>query len=99
MTFIHGLQKKQGIYERHIAADGECSSDMAVSAAEKLFSEYGIDRSNIDFILLCTQSPDYFLPTTACLLQHRLGISRNCGLLISIWDARVLFMDCLWQKD
>ena len=79
---IHSrITKKTGIYERHIAADGECSSDMAVSAAEKLFSEHGIDRSTIDFILLCTQSPDYFLPTTACLLQHRLGISRHSGAL------------------
>jgi len=73
------ITKKTGIYERHIAAPDECSSDMAVSAAENLFSDYGIDRSKIDFIILCTQSPDYFLPTTACLLQHRLGISRNCG--------------------
>ena len=71
--------KKTGIYERHIAAPEECSSDMAVCAAENLFSEYGVDRSKIDYIILCTQSPDYFLPTTACLIQHRLGISRNCG--------------------
>lgn len=73
------ITKKTGIYERHIASAEECSSDMAVSAAEKLFSQYGLDRSTIDFIILCTQSPDYFLPTTACLLQHRLGISTNCG--------------------
>ena len=75
------ITKKTGIYERHIAAAGECSSDMAVSAAEKLFSKYGVERSTIDFIILCTQSPDYFLPTTACLLQHRLGIPSHCGAL------------------
>ena len=73
------ITKKTGIYERHIAAAGECASDMAVCAAENLFSQYGVDRSAIDMIVLCTQSPDYVLPTTACLLQHRLGISRNCG--------------------
>ena len=73
------ITKKTGIYERHIAADGECASDMAACAAENLFSKYGYDRSTIDMIILCTQSPDYVLPTTACLLQHRLGISRNCG--------------------
>lgn len=77
---IHSrITQKTGIYERHIAAADECSSDMAVSAAENLFSDYGVDRSAIDFIVLCTQSPDYFLPTSACLLQHRLGIPRNCG--------------------
>ena len=73
------ITKKTGIYERHIAAAGECSSDMAACAAEKLFAKYGIDRSTVDFIILCTQSPDYFLPTTACLLQHRLGIPDHCG--------------------
>ena len=75
------ITKKTGIYERHIAAADECASDMAVSAAENLFAEYGVDRSKIDFIILCTQSPDYFLPTTACLIQHRLGISRHCGAI------------------
>ena len=54
---------------------------MAVSAAEKLFSEHGISRDDIDFILLCTQSPDYFLPTTACLVQNRLNIPTTAGSL------------------
>ena len=44
-----------------------------------LFEEYGISPSEIDFLLLCTQSPDYFLPSTACLLQHRLGIPVTSG--------------------
>ena len=46
------ITKKTGIYERHIAAAGECSSDMAACAAEKLFAKYGIDRSTVDFIIL-----------------------------------------------
>lgn len=73
------LTKKTGIYERHIANVDECASDMAVRAAENLFSQTDTSRDNIDFIVLCTQSPDYFLPTTACLLQHRLGLSKKCG--------------------
>lgn len=72
------LTKKTGILRRHIAAEGELASDLAVQAAEKLFSK-GLDRSKVDFLLFCTESPDYILPPTACLLQHRLGLSRNCG--------------------
>jgi 3-oxoacyl-[acyl-carrier-protein] synthase-3 len=75
------VAKKVGINKRHIAADGECASDLAVRAAEKLFAEHLIDKSAIDFVLLCTQSPDYFLPTTACILQDRLGLPTQCGAL------------------
>lgn len=71
---------KIGISERHIAAPEVKVSDMAVSAAERLFAQ-GHDRSEIDFVLLCTQSPDYMLPSTACLVQHRLGLSTRCGAL------------------
>ena len=69
---------KVGITERHIAADDETATDMAYQAAENLFAQ-GIDRNAVDFIILCTQSPDYFLPSSACILQDRLGLSKNCG--------------------
>jgi 3-oxoacyl-[acyl-carrier-protein] synthase-3 len=72
---------KTGIYARHIAAPDECASDLAVAAAERLFAEHQIDRSSVDFLLLCTQTPDYPLPTTACLLQHRLGLRTSIGAL------------------
>jgi len=73
------LTKKTGIYKRHVVGPNECASDLAYHAAERLFSESSIDRNVIDFVVLCTQSPDYFLPTTACLLQQRLGLSKKCG--------------------
>lgn len=69
---------KVGITERHIAADNETATDMAQKAAEQLFAQ-GVDKSQIDFVLLCTQSPDYFLPSSACILQDKLGLSKNCG--------------------
>ena len=62
-----------------MAADNETAGDLAEKAARRLFEEYGISPSEIDFLLLCTQSPDYFLPSTACLLQHRLGIPVTSG--------------------
>jgi 3-oxoacyl-[acyl-carrier-protein] synthase III len=73
------IYKKTGVRVRHIAAPNECASDLGVAAAEKLFSQHDIDRSSIDFLLFCTQTPDYPLPTTACLMQDRLGLSRSIG--------------------
>ena len=78
---IEKIAKKVGVHSRHIAAADETAGDMAEKAARKLFSEYGVNPSDIDFVLLCTQSPDYFLPSTACILQHRLGIPTSAGAL------------------
>jgi len=75
------ILSKVGVNERHIAASDETSADLAVCAAQKLFSEHSVDKSAIDFILFCTQSPDYFLPTSACLIQDRLGLAKSCGAL------------------
>jgi 3-oxoacyl-[acyl-carrier-protein] synthase-3 len=72
---------KTGVWSRHIAAPDECASDLGVAAAEKLFATHGIDRSTVDFLLLCTQTPDYPLPTTSCLMQHRLGLKTTAGAL------------------
>lgn len=76
---VEKIAKKVGINERHIAAEDETAGDMAFKAAEKLISENGIDKSTIDFVLLCTQSPDYFLPSTSCIIQSKLGLSTKCG--------------------
>ena len=75
------ILEKTGIAQRHIAAEGQCSSDLAFEAAQQLFASQAVDRSEVDFVLLCTQSPDYFLPTTACVLQERLGIPTGTGAL------------------
>lgn len=73
--------RKTGINERHVAAQHETVSDMACNAAKRLFGEYRISPDSIDFILLCTQSPDYFLPSTSCIIQNRLGIPTTAGAL------------------
>ncbi|HEX2746999.1 MAG TPA: ketoacyl-ACP synthase III [Verrucomicrobiales bacterium] len=77
---VEKIQSKTGIEERRIAGDEEFASDLAVQAAEKLFAG-GIARDSIDALLYCTQSPDYFLPTTACLLQDRLGLPTTIAAL------------------
>ena len=76
---VDKVTAKVGVTSRHLAADNETAGDLAEKAARRLFEEYGISPSEIDFLLLCTQSPDYFLPSTACLLQHRLGIPVTSG--------------------
>jgi 3-oxoacyl-[acyl-carrier-protein] synthase-3 len=68
-----------GIRTRRVAPKGVCGSDLAYDAAELLFHSHPIDRSSIDLVIHCTQTPDYFLPTTACLLQERLGLKTNCA--------------------
>ncbi len=75
------IYAKTGIRQRHIAAPDECASDLGVAAAERLFAEHNIDRNTIDFLLFCTQTPDYVLPTTACLIQNRLGLPISVGAL------------------
>ena len=76
---VDKVYNKVGVKERHIAAPDETAGDMAEKAARKLFEEYSVSPSEIDFVLLCTQSPDHFLPSTACILQHRLGIPTSAG--------------------
>jgi 3-oxoacyl-[acyl-carrier-protein] synthase-3 len=73
------IQDKVGIRQRHIADISQTALDLAILASEKLFVEK--DRNVVDFIILCTQSPDYFLPTTACILQDKLGLPKTAGAL------------------
>lgn len=76
---IEKVALKVGVDSRHLAASNETAGDLAEKAARKLFEEYDISPSTIDFVMLCTQSPDYFLPSTACILQDRLGIPKSAG--------------------
>lgn len=65
---------KTGIRERRIVGPNEFASDLGVAAAEKVIASTGLDRSTVDLLVYCTQSPDYLLPTTACVMQERLGL-------------------------
>ena len=78
---VDKVAAKVGVNSRHLSAADETAGDMAERAARKLFEEYNINPKDIDFLLLCTQSPDYFLPSTSCILQDRLGIPTSSGAL------------------
>jgi 3-oxoacyl-[acyl-carrier-protein] synthase-3 len=73
------VKEKTGIAERRIAAAGETAADLAIAAARKALSVAHADPGSIDYVLYCTQSPDYLLPTTACLIQEALHIPTSAG--------------------
>lgn len=76
---VEKVAQKVGVNSRHVVAENETAGDLAEKAARKLFKEYNIDPKSVDFVMLCTQSSDYFLPSTACILQDRLGIPTSAG--------------------
>lgn len=78
---VDKINSKIGIKERHITRDNETSVDMAIKAAKNLIDEYNIDKDTIDYIILCTQSPDYVLPTSACLIQDALMLPNSIGAI------------------
>ncbi len=75
------IKCKTGIIKRRIARPDECASDLAFRAAQRRFARGVCRPEDVDFLILCTQSPDYFLPTTACLLQKQLGLATTIGAL------------------
>jgi 3-oxoacyl-[acyl-carrier-protein] synthase III len=76
---VNKISKKTGIESRHISDENEYASDMAVSALNNLINDYEIDKSLIDYLIVCTQSPDYALPTTACIVQNVSKLPKTCG--------------------
>ncbi|MBX8519662.1 ketoacyl-ACP synthase III [Pseudomonas cichorii] len=76
---VDKIFQKTGINKRHIVDESETASDLAFRACEKLFHNTDIQRGDIDALIYCTQSPDYVLPATACILQHRLQLPTTCA--------------------
>ena len=78
-TDVEKTSKAVGVSSRAIAKENETATDLAEQAALKLFEEYNISPSEIGFVILCTQGPDYFIPSSACILPDRLGVPTNAG--------------------
>lgn len=68
-----------GVNARRVVDDATCSSDLCFAAADRLLDELTCDRSTIDVLIMATQTPDYFMPSSSCLLQQRLGLSTTCA--------------------
>lgn len=78
---IPTLEQKVGIKKRYKVQENQTALDLALDAANKLFTNHNIEKSSVDYVILCTQSPEYFLPTTACLIQDKLGLRKNIGAI------------------
>lgn len=86
-----------GVERRHIASEKQCTSDLCYAAAEKLFAKGQFDKAGIDAVIFISQTPDYVLPATACILQAKLGLSKNSvafdinlgcsGYTYGLWQA------------
>jgi 3-oxoacyl-[acyl-carrier-protein] synthase III len=76
---LEKIVKYTGVRGRHIAVEGQCTSDLCFSAAVKLLDELNWKLDTIDVLILVTQTGDYILPATSCTLQHRLGLSNSCA--------------------
>ncbi len=93
---------KTGISKRHIASQDECSSDLGVKAAQNLLGKVGVKPEDIDVLIFCTQTPDYCIPTTACIVQYRLGLPTSCaafdinlgcsGFVYGLWIASAFIL-------
>jgi 3-oxoacyl-[acyl-carrier-protein] synthase III len=75
------VKAKTGIERRHIAAADETAGDLAIAAGRKLLAEQGVAADTIDYLIFCTQAPDYFLPGTACLIHRQLGLKPEAGAI------------------
>ncbi len=73
------IARASGILERRVAPEGVCASDLAFDAAKLLIERNGLNPKDFDLLLMGTQTPDYMLPTTACILQDRLGFTKSCA--------------------
>ncbi len=73
------ISENTGIRSRHVAPAGVCTSDLCVVAAERVLDALAWPRASVDVIIVVSQTPDYVLPATACILQHRLGLAKSCA--------------------
>lgn len=73
------IRERTGIRQRHIAADGELTSDLGVNAAKSAMEDAGLGADDIDLIIVATTTPDLTFPSTATIIQHKLGISAGAA--------------------
>ncbi len=76
---VRSLLKLAGITQRRIVGPGQCASDLALTAAERVLRHHDFDRSLIDLLIFVSQTPDYRIPTTASVLHGKLGLGANCA--------------------
>ena len=76
---VQSIAKMSGILERRVAPPGVTAADLAYGAARGLLAARGVAPATIDLLIFASQTPDYQIPATACVLQHRLGLRMDFG--------------------
>jgi 3-oxoacyl-[acyl-carrier-protein] synthase-3 len=76
---VEKVVRMAGVRRRHLASDRICSSDLCAGAAKRLLEQLDWDPKSVDALIFVTQTQDYLLPSTACLVQHWLGLSDSCA--------------------
>jgi 3-oxoacyl-[acyl-carrier-protein] synthase-3 len=76
---VQSIAKMSGIIERRVAPPGVTAADLAYGAARGLLAARAVDPATIDLLIFASQTPDYQIPATACVLQHRLGLRMDCA--------------------
>ncbi len=94
------IEAVTGVSTRHIADIGICTSDLCVAAAERLLTELAWERNSVDALIFISQTPDYLVPATSCVIHGRLGLAKTCatfdvtlgcsGYVYGLWLASVL---------
>lgn len=74
------IRQRTGIYQRHVVGADEAASDLGYEAGRKALEDAGISAEEVDYVLCATLTPDYFMPSAACLIQHKLGATRAAAL-------------------
>lgn len=101
------ITERTGIKQRHIAAPGQATSDMSVIAAQRALADAGVAPEELDLVILATASPDHAFPSTACLVQDRIGaknaaafdLSAGCsGFVYSLGVASQMIKSGLYNK-
>lgn len=97
---IARIKKIAGFNRRRVTSDGVTAADLCHASADALLCETGTPRDKIDFLVFASQTPDYEMPSSACILQDRLGLSKNCaafdlnqgcsGYIYALWVATAL---------
>lgn len=100
--------QKLGIRQFHVAAPHEPTSELAARAVAKLCACHDIAPASVEFLILVTQNPDYRLPTTACIVQHKAGLSRQLmaydlnqgcsGFVIALAQAKALIASGAFRR-
>ena len=92
------IAERTGIRQRHIAAEGQTTGDLAYEAAQAALLAAGVDAKEIDLIVLGTTTPDLVFPSTACLLQHRLGANGCAAFDVTAACSGFLYRTLLWDR-